>query len=700
MAKITAAGTKRTLQDQTREARQFAAENEGALGLELLRSNGYSVKLKRDGEAATSCPFHEGPDKRVKAGKENFFYNTTSGLFACHSASCGERGNVRSLQRHFGFDDSDTHFVSREQQLRGFEEALTESRRSVFYRQGLSDATIERFRYGYDERNRRWVIPYLEGRRPMLFRYYNPEATGDELKYYWESGSSARLYNPSGATGDDKGRVIIAESELKAAVLCQLGYSAVGVPGAGMFKTEWHKQFNDAKRIYVVFDSDDPDRHIYENCNRCGEFCLGHNPGQEAAVRLVEQLGWRAKNIVLPRPEGERKCDINEYLTRDGHTGEDFAQLAFGEKKTPLRVSTLADIMAAPPPEAQWLIDGILPKGARMLITGAPKTGKSLLLEELLLAMSSGEQWLWRYPCEKSRVLLLDRELSKRSLFDRLSGMIEKRPSLKAGIDSLCIDHDVRVRLDDPEVFDTLVGLVEMNGVDAIAFDTAYKFFGHSFQDASVAKGFDVLDRLISETGVSVIITHHHRKKSGGEKNQGRSEQDDVAGSFLWTGWPNGTVQLSFAQRSLADPWSNVVSFNAFRDAIPPAPVVIHRNPETGAYEGVSDWREDDDPNTSSSPRPTGRVSRDDVGTLLIQLQPTFEDDFIQTAIGNLGGSETMIKHMILDLVDEGVFTRTSVGSGHVLRWAGEMPEEETWEQEHGMASLPLPDMASSPEYS
>src|SRR5262249_20313423 len=148
-------------------------------------------------------------------------------------------------------------------------------------------------------------------------------------KYTWESDAEAALFNPGDTMGDAEGTVYLCEGEQKAMLLVQLGYAACAVPGASMWKPEWQAQVMHAKKIVVLFDNDNPDFHNYDKpeqgqvCRKCAgnqlDRCMGHNPGQEAAVKRLDDLGWRAANVVLPLPDKQfGKTDVNDYFMRDG----------------------------------------------------------------------------------------------------------------------------------------------------------------------------------------------------------------------------------------------------------------------------------------------------------------------------------------------------------------------------------------------
>lgn len=651
-------------------------------------------------------------------------------MYYCQAVSCGEKGNLVTLEKFFGIEADPTlasQFKSREARLQQYQTHLTAERRRVLYEKGLKDTTIERFRIGYDPEHRVgdqvigcYVIPYLDGRRPVAFRYYDPIARGTNekgntlyggpngSKYWWEAGSTITLYNLADGAGDTKtGRVFICEGELKAALLVQMGYCAVSLPGAGNFKSEWSQYFNHAKEIFVCLDNDNPEFHRHGPCNKCHTTeksdCFGHNPGQEAAAKLMDIFGYRAKNIVLPLPSSdERKVDINEYFLRDANTKGDFEQLAYGLKNSPFVVRSLADIRKEPPPEAVFLVDqGLLPKGGRLLITGAPKAGKSIFVENLALSIAAGIPFLRRFNIANDgltpghRVLLLDRELSERSLFDRLNILIEDRPGYAAAEDKLLIDHKMQLKLDHEGAAETLISLIRANNAEVVILDTAYKFFTGDMENAkSVAKAFATLDEAILETGVSVILTHHHRKGGGQGSKVEAPSPDQVMGSFLWTGWPNGTVLLNFKDRSVSNPFTTIASFAAFRDAAPPDPLLLMRSRESIAYESITPYSfEEDDESQWASPAQKMPLNFDNVAQVLLEAVPVVEDEFLHMAGARFGCRPETVKLHLLDILDRHPdFVRNGDGSRgkpYVWKYKYEV-EEETYEQEQERLGVQL----------
>lgn len=709
MTRLQLLSTKNS-QKQEVPSRGNANLPEGVQAKQILEAHGFPPKRQepQNGQYEFRCPFHEGPGE-VGRKSANFYLDKASSVYYCQSASCGEKGNLRLLERFFGIDSDPTNseiFKTRDSRTIEYHTALgarSSERRKLFYDKGLNDTTIERFKLGWDEGKGCYVIPYLQGKRTVAFRFYDPtltvhknkEGESTETKYWWEIGATTTLFNDGDAVGDEKGRVFITEGETKAMLLCQLGYCAMAVPGAGQWKPEWSEWINVAKadHIYVVFDNDNPDAHTrpIEKCNKCRLYghteCLGHNPGQDGATKVTEAIGKRAHNVVLPLPEGTRKVDINEYFMRDGHTNTDFGELVFGYKTSPFIVRSLAQIREDPPEESAFLVDqGILPQGGRLLVTGAPKAGKSIFIENLALSLAAGIPFLRTFNVKQPvRVLLLDRELSERSLFDRLNILIEDRPGYRIGEPNLLVDHKTLFRLDAPNSESTLIGLIQANRADVVIFDTAYKFFSGEFDSAAGTKrAFDTVDKAIAETGVSIVMTHHHKKKQGTHGKEEPPDPDQVAGSFLWTGWPNATVLINFLDRRVQSPFNTVASFTAFRDAAPPDPLALYRDRESIAYKSVVPYHFGEDDASQWQVSVEKPLTYESLADLLLTCAPVAEEDFLHIAAGTFGAKQPRIRMHLLDIGDRHPdFVREGKGSRndpYVWKYRYDK-EEETFEE-------------------
>jgi len=127
-------------------------------------------------------------------------------------------------------------------------------------------------------------------------------------KYLTPPGHKARLYN-SDVTWKEPDRLIVTEGEFDCLVLEQLGFAAVGAPGAGTWQDAWTPYVKDIPRIYVCFDTDEA--------------------GKRGAEKLSTKLG--AKIVHLPEPESGT-LDVSDWVVEQGHTKEEFDMLLVKSK--------------------------------------------------------------------------------------------------------------------------------------------------------------------------------------------------------------------------------------------------------------------------------------------------------------------------------------------------------------------------------
>lgn len=101
-------------------------------------------------------------------------------------------------------------------------------------------------------------------------------------------------------------------------------------------------------------------------------------------------------------------------------------------------LATLADFAADPPALPEELIEGVLRRGHKMLISGSSKAGKSFLLMELCIALAEGKPWLG-FPCKKGRVLYVNLEIDPASCVNRFIRIYDALGYDRAHIDDIII---------------------------------------------------------------------------------------------------------------------------------------------------------------------------------------------------------------------------------------------------------------------
>ena len=182
---------------------------------------------------------------------------------------------------------------------------------------GIRHSTIQRFNLGYVGKpapghwqyRGRLAIPFVDGLgRERGIRYRKLPGDPSDAKYLAVKGFS-HLFAVRAA---DHPIVYLTEGEIDAMVLWQLGYRAVGVPGAKVWKDYMRFLFRNCEEVVLTLDNDDPE--IDEKTGK-----RKPNAGQQATVRIyrdLERTGIPTRAVRLPKGS-----DVNETYQELGEKG-------------------------------------------------------------------------------------------------------------------------------------------------------------------------------------------------------------------------------------------------------------------------------------------------------------------------------------------------------------------------------------------
>ena len=96
-------------------------------------------------------------------------------------------------------------------------------------------------------------------------------------------------------------------------IACQNDFPAVsGTAGANTFKPEWLDEFENVKKVYICYDSDDA--------------------GREGSLNAARYLKEKAYIVELPKGENGDKIDITDYFCKLKKSKEDFQKLLSAAK--------------------------------------------------------------------------------------------------------------------------------------------------------------------------------------------------------------------------------------------------------------------------------------------------------------------------------------------------------------------------------
>ena len=217
-------------------------------------------------------------------------------------------------------------------------------------------------------------------------------------------------------------------------------------------------------------------------------------------------------------------------------------------------LSSLADFAADPPPLPEELIQGVLRRGHKMLISGSSKAGKSFLLMELCAAIAEGKPWLG-YSCRKGRVLYVNLEIDPASCVNRFIKIYDALGYDRKHIDDIIIWNLRGHAVPLDQLVPKLIRRVRDQHLDAIIIDPIYKVItGYENSASDMAAFCNQFDRICNETGCSTIYCHHHSKGVQGAKRA----MDRASGSGVFARDPD--AQLDMIELELSDEVRNTLA--------------------------------------------------------------------------------------------------------------------------------------------
>lgn len=233
----------------------------------------------------------------------------------------------------------------------------------------------------------------------------------------------------------------------------------------------------------------------------------------------------------LSRMPGVTRGDHKQYLI-DTNIGK----ASWNEWKEWIEASTddlpdfqnISDVWGHRPVLAPELIPGILRKGRKLMIVGASKTGKSMLLSELAIAIAEGRPWLGRL-CAKGKVLYVNLEIPEDTFWNRIIDIYEAL-GITAG-NNLTVWNLRGYATQMDKLTPKLIRRARKINPEIVIIDPIYKVLtGDENSAEQMARFCNEFDKLCTQLGASTIYCHHHSKGAQG----GKASMDRASGSGVF----------------------------------------------------------------------------------------------------------------------------------------------------------------------
>jgi hypothetical protein len=298
--------------------------------------------------------------------------------------------------------------------------------------------------------------------------------------------------------------------------------------GAGKWRPEYAPYFT-GKHVTIFPDNDEVGKcHAYQVATSISTYALD--------VRIVELPGL-----------GERG-DVSDYLERN--SAEDLLKEI---RKTahwkPEKGNLLIDapnFLTTVSPEIDWLVDGVIQRGANGFICAAPKVGKSWLAVDLALCLALGLPWAGFAVRQPARVALITREdnpsLTRWRMDRLLNGKNRTRGDFEDRLYVNSREQSPAFRLDESGLFLPMIAELKAVQPEFAILDVFNILHGADENDnTEMRQVLEELNRLQREVGCAICVVHHFNKTLEGTLTQRLRGAGAIAG---WAEWLVGVESV------------------------------------------------------------------------------------------------------------------------------------------------------------
>lgn len=252
----------------------------------------------------------------------------------------------------------------------------------------------------------------------------------------------------------------------------------------------------------------------------------------------------------LSRMAGINRGSNKQYLVATNIGCKDWDEwmetISLIDSKLPKTLAITTDIIRNPIGMPPVIIEGILRRGGKMMISSNPKAGKTMLAIQLALAMASGGEWLG-HKCKRGRVLFIDGEVGVETFQNRLVEVFRKM-----GISEGCFYDDdgkpmilYENHVGNYALMEETENFITNHKDENIALcivDPIYLLLqGDENKASDVIKFTKFISRIKEGLGCAVAYVHHHSKGAQGDKYS----IDRAAGSGVFARDADAIVDLS-----------------------------------------------------------------------------------------------------------------------------------------------------------
>lgn len=200
----------------------------------------------------------------------------------------------------------------------------------------------------------------------------------------------------------------------------------------------------------------------------------------------------------------------------------------------------LDDFLDTDEPAYDWVIDDLVERGDRTIVTGEEGMGKSTLLRQIGVQAAAGIHPFTGDDIEPLSVLIADCENSDRQVRRAMGPLRDAANGRPVNLRARILGHSID--LARPEVYDDLARRIDRYATDLLILGPVYKLTDDDpTKEVPARQVADALDRLRQIRGTALLLEAHTPYADGAKSKRPMRPY----GASLWSRWPEFGIFLA-----------------------------------------------------------------------------------------------------------------------------------------------------------
>jgi len=276
--------------------------------------------------------------------------------------------------------------------------------------------------------------------------------------------------------------------------------------------------------------------------HNCGGDSLSYLAMKESLIQCGEKL--RGEKFMKTLDIAKTKYNIvisqddtSKLFNKPIYNTADFDPYSLNEKTNEIEIIYDNELKNLKIKKQEWLVDGLIPKGGFVIMSGKSSSFKSTGAILFSYAMSEGIKLFNDICTQKSKVLYINEELNWNLFQPQIEGI--RNWVLKKETNNMCFATFQNVKIDTPNGFSSLVSVIEKQKIEVLVLDTLRRVISFEENDANAVNNFynNVIKYLIKKYNLTIITVHHSKKDVQGthilDSLRGSSDFVNIADSIL-----------------------------------------------------------------------------------------------------------------------------------------------------------------------